>query len=371
MSFLLVFLASLVAFSLSALGGGGAGLLLVPVLARVVPATMVPAALTVGTVSSSGSKLFAFRSRVRWDITRWFVPAAIPGVVLGAMTLGAIPPLLLQVVLGITLVAHLRFLRARPAPVAPSEAGGAPNASHDHADGLPEPLARVRVRLLLIGFVAGFLSGLTGAVGVLFNRFYFRAGLAPDEVIATRAGNELPLHCLKLALYFALGLLHRQVLLAGAAVALGALLAALVARRVVAFLPPERFQQLGYGAMVFSGLVMLGAAAHDIRHDARFSAGLERAADGHEIELSSAWSGGGVALEWEIGEGFALERLLPLESLPSTVRSEADRRVKAAGGRQLSCEEVHRFRAPTSFECKFTDRGGARRSFDLSVPPVL
>jgi uncharacterized protein len=309
MSILFLFLAALVAFSLSTLGGGGAGLLLVPALARVVPATMVPAALTLGTVASSASKLFAFRTKIRWDITRWFVPAAIPGVVLGAMTLGLLPPLLLQVLLGFTLLAHV------------------------------------------------------GAVGVLFNRFYFRSGLEPEEVVATRAGNEFPLHCLKLILYFGLGLLRREVLLAGAAVALGALLATVVARRAVAALPARRFQQLGYGAMVFSGLIMLGAAGYEIHRSPDLSAGLERAPDGHEIELSSAWSGGGVALEWELGEGFALERVVPLDALPPDLRQQAHDR--ATGGGRLSCEEVYHWRAAGSYECKFDDVKGRRQSFEL------
>jgi uncharacterized protein len=355
MSIFFLFLAALVAFSLSTLGGGGAGLLLVPALARVVPATMVPAALTLGTVASSASKLFAFRTKIRWDITRWFVPAAIPGVVLGAMTLGLLPPLLLQVLLGFTLLAHVRFLLR-------------PNTNAGREADLPEPegldtTLRGRAMLLSIGFVAGFLSGLTGAVGVLFNRFYFRSGLEPEEVVATRAGNEFPLHCLKLILYFGLGLLRREVLLAGAAVALGALLATVVARRAVAALPARRFQQLGYGAMVFSGLIMLGAAGYEIHRSPDLSAGLERAPDGHEIELSSAWSGGGVALEWELGEGFALERVVPLDALPPDLRQQAHDR--ATGGGRLSCEEVYHWRAAGSYECKFDDVKGRRQSFEL------
>jgi uncharacterized protein len=357
MTFFLVFLAALVAFSLSTLGGGGAGLLLVPVLARVVPATMVPGALTLGTVASTSSKLLAFRTQIRWDITRWFVPAAIPGVVLGAMTLGVLPPLLLQVFLGFLLLAHVRFLFVR--------SGSSPETEETGAAQALDTTVRGRLALVVIGFLAGFLSGLTGAVGVLFNRFYFRRGLGPEEVVATRAGNELPLHCLKLALYFGLGLLHREVLFAGAAVAVGALLATLLARRVVSALSPRQFQRLGYAAMVFSGLVMIGAAALEVRRSPDLSAGLERAADGHEIELSSAWSGGGVALEWELGEGFALERLVPLDALPADVRASARERERAAGGQRLACEEVYRWRAPGSFECKFDSADGRRESFEL------
>jgi uncharacterized membrane protein YfcA len=40
--------------------------------------------------------------------------------------------------------------------------------------------------LALIGFSAGFISGITGAVGLLFNRFYLKFGLK-KEIVATRA----------------------------------------------------------------------------------------------------------------------------------------------------------------------------------------
>ena len=52
--------------------------------------------------------------------------------------------------------------------------------------------------LMIIGFLAGALSGLTGAVGLLFNKFYLRHGLTKDQIIATRAANEITLHLIKI-----------------------------------------------------------------------------------------------------------------------------------------------------------------------------
>ena len=48
--------------------------------------------------------------------------------------------------------------------------------------------------LAIVGFFAGFVSGITGAIGLLFNRFYLRYGLTKEEIVATRAANEIFLH---------------------------------------------------------------------------------------------------------------------------------------------------------------------------------
>ena len=66
--------------------------------------------------------------------------------------------------------------------------------------------------LAIIGAAAGFVSGLTGAVGLLFNRFYLRYGLQKEEIVATRAANEVLLHVVKLALYSSFGLLTGKAL---------------------------------------------------------------------------------------------------------------------------------------------------------------
>ena len=52
MMFIIVFACAFLAFSLSAVCGGGAGLLMIPLLGQYLPITQVPAALSIGTFSS-------------------------------------------------------------------------------------------------------------------------------------------------------------------------------------------------------------------------------------------------------------------------------------------------------------------------------
>ncbi|SEG00720.1 hypothetical protein SAMN05216403_12144 [Nitrosospira multiformis ATCC 25196] len=91
MLYLYLFLAAFLAFSLSAFCGGGAGLLLIPILGYSLPVNQVPAALTLGAVTSSFSRIWIFFKAIRWDMAKLFLPTAMVGVILGVKMLGSGP----------------------------------------------------------------------------------------------------------------------------------------------------------------------------------------------------------------------------------------------------------------------------------------
>src|SRR6478752_623271 len=103
----ILFLLSFIAFAISAVCGGGAGLLLMPLLGNMLPVSFVPAALSIGTASSSVSRIALFFSSIRWNIVVWFVPAALPAVWLGAWLLSYVNPIYLQLGMGLFLVSNL------------------------------------------------------------------------------------------------------------------------------------------------------------------------------------------------------------------------------------------------------------------------
>lgn len=338
-----VFLAAVAAFALSTVSGGGAGLLLLPVLARVLPASAVPAALTLGTATSTCSKLALFWRHVCWRLTRRFVPGAVPGVLLGAYLLKYLNPLYLEVFIGLFLLSNLPMLgrtAAEPAAAAGEAAGG--------------------LKLAALGFMAGFLSGLTGAVGLLFNKLYFRYGLSRDEVIATRAANELLLHLLKLALYFSLGLLTGPAWQMGAVVAGAAVLATTATKRVVRYVPEAAFRRIGYAAMVLSGGFMLHAAATELRttRNLRASAALV----GRDLEITGWWNSRSLTLELEMDESPAIEQPVALAALPAATQAALRQRQQSRP--IIKIEEVWKLNAHY-YELYVNDQGRVRT---LEVP---
>ncbi|MDR3444014.1 MULTISPECIES: sulfite exporter TauE/SafE family protein [unclassified Dyella] len=309
------------AFVISTLSGGGAGLILLPILRMGLPAAQVPAALSIGTTVSSASRIALFFAYIDWRIVRWFVPAAIPCVWLGAWLLTYVEPAYLEAALGLFLVGNLPLLlRPSTAPARPS--------------------ARPLWSLCLIGGAAGFVSGLTGAVGLLFNRFYLRYGLEKEQIVATRAANEIILHLIKLVLYGLFGLLTTEVWLAGGIVAAAALLAAWLARRILPRLSESLFKRIGYAAMVISGCFMCSNAMAELADRHGIALQTFRTRQGFDSRLD--WAGTRLTLEFKYRKGFELEREIDWAELPDDHKLLATPLI--AGADRVVVEATHSLR---------------------------
>lgn len=325
--FAVVFVVALAAFTISAFTGGGAGLVLLPILGLWLPAVGVPAALSIGSTVSSLSRLAFFRRNIRWDVVRWFLPTALPGAWLGAWLLALVDLAWLELCLGLYLLASLWALLA-------------PGRMAEAASPVSRPT------LAVIGLLAGFVSGLTGAVGLVFNRFYLRHGMTREEVVATRAANEIPLHVLKIVLYAFFGLLDRPVVAAGLLVGVAAMLAAWLARRALSAISEANFRRAGYLSMVCCGAFMAWNASSTLLVRQGVSAGLSTLQGGAEASLR--WGGEGLSLEWKFDEGFEFERIVPLHQVPADIRQRA--LAMAEGADQLVVEEVRRPGGQRSYE---------------------
>lgn len=295
LSSLLLFGCALLAFSLSAVCGGGAGLLLLPVLGSLLPGAQVPAALSIGTFSSSTSRIVAFWFRIRWDVVVWFVPPALPAVWIGAKLLTYINPLYLELLMGLFLMANLPLIF---------------RSSKDLEETNPLP----KGYLALIGLAAGFVSGLTGAVGLLFNRFYLRYGMSKEEIVATRAANEVMLHLVKLVLYVSFGLLTGKALTLGAVIAVAAMISSWGMKWLLPRLSESRFRRIGYTAMVVSGLSLFTEAAGQVVTKTPIDIDYSPVANGLTTRLQ--WRNKLFSLEFEYDEGFEFEHSISNSELP-------------------------------------------------------
>jgi len=297
MIFLFLFFAASVAFSFSAFCGGGAGLLLIPILGYSLPISQVPAALTLGTAASSVSRIWIFFKAIRWDMAKVFLPTATMGVFLGAKMLSYLEPVYLELCIGLFLISNLPWLFRKQ------------ETKHTASASLTIPPWQIR----WVGFLAGFISGLTGAVGVLFNRFYFRCGLDNDEIIATRAANEALLHLIKLYLYASLGLFQLKTIEIGLLVALAAVLSSGLMKFVLPRVSRGLFMRAGYSAMVVSGVFMLNRAVVDIK--LANDPDLKVTIQAKELSASLTWNALTYLAELSYGEGLEFEKVVPLSSL--------------------------------------------------------
>jgi hypothetical protein len=315
----LVFVVSFLAFLLSAIAGGGEGLVLIPLLRIVLPGSEIPAALSLGTTTNAVSRIFTFWKAIRWDITMRFLPAALPMVWLGAWLLSFLNPIYIELLLSFFLLSNLRMLFKK-------------NSEKEEIHKLMP-----KNYLYLVGALAGFLSGFTGAVGLLFNKFYFQLGLNKEEIIATRASNEVLLHVFKLILYASFGLLTTLALKYGIVISVAAILASLSAKYVVKLIDEFWFKKIGNWTMVTAGVFMLVSSSTKIVDSNNVAMSFAIASDSAETKLQ--WKQSTIALEFEYDDGFEFEHPILFNELPLAKQEKVNEITK--GNKIIRYEEVH------------------------------
>lgn len=332
---IIIFVAAYIAFLLSSICGGGAGLILIPILGNFLPIQFVPAALSVGTFTSSASRILVFFRHVRFDIVRWFVPPAIVAVWLGAWLIKYVNPLFMEVFIGLFLVSNLPFLFKK-------------DVAFD------DEIIPKRFNLAIIGFLAGFVSGITGAVGLLFNKFYLRCGMTKDQIVATRAANEILLHLIKLVLYASFGLISSKGTIIGLAIAFAALASTWSMKRVLSWVSEILFKKIGYLAMTVSGVLLLTQSTMGVFSANRGHISFLPLQKGVEAKLS--WQKANFSLEFTFDDGFEIEQIIPITDLSVSQQEKIKKTGSEYGAEAIVVEAVYGFHR-NSYEAYFYKGG--------------
>ncbi|MGG7469730.1 sulfite exporter TauE/SafE family protein [Chryseobacterium arthrosphaerae] len=298
----LLFGGTVPAFWISAICGGGASLILIPVLNLLLPASLVPFSLTIGTFTSSASRIAVFKKHINWKIFFWFVPFSIPAVLAGACLIKYVNPNYLQLIVAFFLIANLPQLLASK------------NKTEETGKEYPKSV------LAFIGFSAGFISGITGAVGLLFNRFYLKFGLKKEEIVATRAANEVCLHLIKLIIYISLGLYSNTALWLGIVIAVAAIISSYTVKYILPHLSENFFKKIGYGAMVVSGITLFtGTSGKIIEQDQIV---VNHLSTRQKNVYSMSWRDTKMVLEYKTSKGFEFEKSIQPEDLSENLKEK-------------------------------------------------
>ncbi|MFL9711523.1 sulfite exporter TauE/SafE family protein [Methylobacillus sp. Pita1] len=332
MMYLNIFLVAFLAFALSMVCGGGAGLLLIPILGYALPAAQVPAALSMGTSISSATKLYLFFRHVNWNIVKHFLPFALPGVLVGAWLLSYLAPMYIELCMAVFLVSNLPYIFKKES-AAPQDKTAFSNYV-----------------LRLIGFLAGFISALTGAVGVLFNRVYLRYGLTKEEIVATRAANEIILHIVKLCLYASFGLFTLKAFYIGILVAVAAIASTYLMKYVLPKISIKVFSKIGYSAMVMSGVLLLNSAVIRIQEAHNPNIDIVRVSKGYDATFN--WNDLIYTIEFKYGEGFEFEKIIPFSDLDQARQTHV--LLQDVGAAKIVIEKVYALKK-ISYEAYYYD----------------
>jgi hypothetical protein len=228
--------AGFAAWMVSTVAGGGGASLVVPLVAAAAGARAVAPIVTLGTMLVNPTRVLLFRSSIRWDIVRWYLPGAIVGGGLGAWTLAQVRAEWMAIVLGVFLLTMAALQARPPAKKAPSR----------------------HPRIFLpAGVGVAFVSGLVGAGGPLLNPFYLGVGALKEEMIGTKSFNAFFLHLTKIGSYVAVGLFSAEHLRYGIALGVGASLGSWAAKPLLARMPARVFRVLVVAGMAVAGTVMI------------------------------------------------------------------------------------------------------------------
>jgi len=235
---ILVLAIGLVAGTIGGIVGFGSSIMLMPVLVLVFgPLHAVPI-MAIAAVMANASRVAAWWREIHWRACAAYAVTAAPCAAMGARTLLALPPRLIEGLLGaffLAMVPVRRWLARRSWQLKPWQ-------------------------LAAIGAPIGFLTGLVVTTGPITAPLFLAAGLVKGAFVGTEAAGSLLVYASKAGVFRSFGALPAQIVLQGLIVGSSLTAGAFIARRFVLQLSPERFRLLMDGLMLASGLTLIWAA---------------------------------------------------------------------------------------------------------------
>jgi uncharacterized membrane protein YfcA len=218
--------------------GTGSSIMLLPVLVLTFGPKQAVPIMAVAAVMANAGRVIAWWREVDWRACAAYSITGVPAAALGARTLLALPPRVIEIALGLFFLAMIpgrRWLAGRH--------------------------GRIRLwQLAVAGAVIGFLTGVVLSTGPLSVPAFTAYGLLKGAFLSTEAASSLALYVSKSITFRELGALPATVLLQGVIVGASLMGGAFVGKAVVLRMSTATFQHLLDGVMLISGLSMLWAA---------------------------------------------------------------------------------------------------------------
>jgi len=194
--------------------------------------------MAVAAIMGNMGRVLAWRREIDWRACAAYCATAVPGAMVGARLLLAIPPSVAETALGVFFLALIparRWLARRAFRIS-------------------------LVHLALLGAPLGVLTGVVVSTGPLTVPLFTFYGLERGAFLGTEAASSLGMYAAKVATFQALGVLPLDVLLQGLVVGATLMAGSFVGRVVVLRLGSAAYRSLIDGLMAVSGVSLLWAA---------------------------------------------------------------------------------------------------------------
>jgi uncharacterized membrane protein YfcA len=239
LSLLFILVVGLVAGTVSGIVGTGSSIMLMPVLIYAYGPKQAVPIMAVAAVLANVSRILAWWREVDWRACAAYSMTAIPAAALGARTLLALPSRVVDISIGVFLIAMVP---------------------------LRHWLARHQFKLSLWhlaigGAVIGFLTGIVVSTGPLSVPLFLFYGVTKGAFLATEAASSLGIYLSKSVTFERFGALTSDIALKGVIAGSSLMFGAFIAKRFVLRLEPDAFRLVMDGIMLAAGLSLLWSAA--------------------------------------------------------------------------------------------------------------
>ncbi|MCC5815139.1 MAG: sulfite exporter TauE/SafE family protein [Leptospira sp.] len=251
---------------LSTLSGGGASLLLMPLIGFAVGTKSIAPIMTIGISMSSSSRVYYFWEHIDWKLFRWLFPSTILGSILGSLLYAYLSSEYLQIIIGIFLISTVYQLKGKKT----NQTNKDPDSELDHnsndvsldksdsLDELEKPKTSWKAWYFApIGFIISFLSGLIGGVGPLMNSAYLKYGIPKEGLIGTRSANAVVLHVTKIISYGSMGFIDWEIAKYGILLGVASVIGNYWGKKYLMLLSEAKFRYIVVLSMIISGVIIL------------------------------------------------------------------------------------------------------------------
>ncbi|NUZ05797.1 sulfite exporter TauE/SafE family protein [Piscinibacter koreensis] len=238
MDYLLMLACGLFAGTLGGIVGTGSSLVLMPILVVMFGPRQAVPIMAVAAFAGNLGRVLAWRREIDWQACGAYCVTAVPGAMLGARLLLALPAGAAESALGVFFLALIparRWLARRRFRLS-------------------------RTHLMLLGAPLGLLTGIVVSTGPLTVPLFTFYGLERGAFLGTEAASSLAVYGAKATTFRALGALPLDLLLHGLVVGATLMAGSFVGRSVVLRLSSASYRSLIDALMAVSGTSLLWVA---------------------------------------------------------------------------------------------------------------
>ena len=235
MTYIFILAVGLFAGTIGGIVGTGSSIMLLPVLIyEFGPKQAVPI-MAIAAIMANLARIIAWWREVDWRAVAAYSITGVPMAALGARTLLALPSHAVDIAIGVFLLSMIparRWLAAR---------------------NIQLPLWS----LLIVGAIAGFLTGIVASTGPITVPIFMTFGLVKGALLGTEAAGSLAVYISKALTFQRLDALPLDVFLKGLIAGSSLFAGAFIAKRFVLRLDPDSFRLMMDGLMLVAGLSIL------------------------------------------------------------------------------------------------------------------